>query len=120
MGLLEPFVIPGLGKALLELLIIFSVIVASGLVVTISAIVGIIRAVRRRRRAGHSVSAVVLASIAAAITTFWLLYWVSDDIYHRSNPIDALLAINLAVCVLPLFWLIAAIHANSARRKESE
>ena len=57
MGLLEPFAIPGLGKGLLELLIIFSVIVASGVVVTISSIVGIIRAVRRRRRGRHSVSA---------------------------------------------------------------
>ena len=120
MGLLEPIFIPGLDKALLALLIIFSVIVALSLVVTISSIVGIIRAVRRRRRGGHSASAVVLASIASAIATCWLLYWVGDDIYHGLIPIDALLAINLAACVLPLSWLSTAIRANSARRNESE
>jgi hypothetical protein len=73
MGLLEPTAIPGLDKALLELLIIFSVIGASGLIVTVSSILGIIRAVRRRRRrrSGHSVSAVVLACVTTAITRFF-------------------------------------------------
>jgi len=113
LGLLEPTVVPGLDKALLELLIVFGVIVGAGLVITISSIVGVIRAVRRRRRGGHSVAAVVLAAIANAITASWLLYWVSDDIYHKSNPINGLLAINFAVCVLPLSWLIASIRANA-------
>ena len=113
LGLLEPKAVPAVQKALLELLIIFSVIIALALVVTVSSIVGIIRAVGRRRRGGHSVAAVVLAAIANAITACWLLYWVSDDIYHKSNPINGLLAINGAVCVLPLSWLIASIRANA-------
>jgi hypothetical protein len=117
MSLIEPTTIPGLDKALLELLIIFSVIAASGLIVTASSIAGIIRALRRRRRSGQSISAVVLAVVATAITTGWLLYWVGDDIYHRSNPIDALLLINLLICVPPWSWLSVAIHANVARRK---
>ena len=120
MGLLEPFVIPGLDKALLELLIIFGVIVASGLIVTASSIAGIIRGLRRRRRSGQSVSAVVLAIVATAITTCWLLYWVGDDIYHRSNPIDALFVINLLICVPPWSWLSVAIQTNGARRKEQQ
>ena len=118
LGLLEPKAVPGIEKTLTELLIIFSVIIGLGLVVTISSIVGVIRAVRRRRRGGHSVAAVVLAAIANAISASWLFYWVGDDIYHRSNPIDGLLAINFAICALPLSWLIASIHANVARRKE--
>ena len=113
MGLLEPKAVPGLDKALFELFVIFSVIIVSGLVVTISSILGVIRAVRRGRRGGHSVAAVVLAAMANAITACWLLYWVSDDIYHKSNPINGLLAINGAVCVLPLSWLIASIRANA-------
>ena len=120
MGLIEPTVVPGLDKALLELLIIFGAIVVAGLVVIISSVVGIFRAARRRRRGVRSVAAVVLAGAAAAITGCWLVYWVSYDVYHNSNPIDALLAINLAVCVLPFSWLIAAIHANSAQRGQLE
>jgi len=117
MGLLEPSVVPGLDKALLGLLIIFSAIVASSIAVTISSIVGIVRAVRRRGRGGHSAAAVVLAASATAITSGWLLYWVGDDIYHQSSPIDGLLAINVAGCLLPFSWLIAAIHANAHQRK---
>ena len=113
LGLLEPKAVPAIEKALLELLIIFSVIIGLGLVVTVSSIMGIIRAVGRRRRGGYSVAAVVLAAIANAISASWLLYWVSDDIYQRANPINGLLAINLALCVLPLSWLIAAIRANA-------
>ena len=88
LGLLEPRAVPGIEKTLTKVLIIFSVIIGLGLVVTISSIVGVIRAVRRRRRGGHSVAAVVLAAIANAIS------------------------------VLPLSWLIASIHANVARRQE--
>ena len=119
MSLIEPTTIPGLDKVLLELLITFSIIIGSGIVVTISSIVGVIRAVRRRRRGGDSVSAVALAGVATAITSCWLLYWVVDDIQQKSNPLDALLAINLLICVPPLSWLSAAIHANVARRRES-
>ncbi|HEY2975242.1 MAG TPA: hypothetical protein VGJ48_22190 [Pyrinomonadaceae bacterium] len=46
-----------------------------------------------------------------------VVYWVSDDIYDNSNPIHALLGINLAVCMAPLSWLIAAVLANSAQRE---
>jgi hypothetical protein len=112
LGLLEPKADPGIEKALLEVALIFAVILASGSVVTISSIVGLIRAIRRR--GGRSTAAVVLAAIANTITASWLLYWVGDDIYHRSNPINGLLAINFAICVLPLSWLIAAIRANVA------
>jgi len=119
LGFLEPTTIPGLDRALLELLITFSVIVGLGLMITISSIVGVIRAVRRRRRGGDSVSAVALAGVATAITSCWLLYWVGDNIQQKSNPLDALLAINLLICVPPLSWLSAAIHANVARRKGS-
>jgi hypothetical protein len=116
MGLLEPTAVPGLDKALGELFIIFGVIIASGLALTISSIVGIVRAVRRRRRGGHSVTAVVLAAVAASITVSWLLYWVGDDIHHGSNPFDGLLTINFVICLPPLSWLIAAIRANAHHR----
>jgi hypothetical protein len=117
MGLLEPpLVIPGFDKAVLKLLLIFSVILITGVVVTISSIVGVIRAVRRLRRGGHSKASVVLSLIATVIAASWLAYWTGDDIYHRSNPINILLAINFAICVLPMLWLIAAIGANVARR----
>src|SRR6185295_2199370 len=99
--------VPGLDKALLELFAIFSVIIITGLVVTISSIVGVIRAIRRRRRGGRAVAAVVLAAIATAITVSWLFFWVGDDIYHRSNPIDALLEINLLISQrIPGGWTI--------------
>jgi hypothetical protein len=120
MGLLEPFVIPGFDRVVLKLLIIFGLIVTTGLVVTISSIVGVIRAIRRRRRGGRSWMAAVLAVMATAVTLFWLLYWVGYDIHDRSNPINGLLAINLAICVLPLSWLIASIRANGARPRELE
>jgi len=120
-GLFEPpLVIPGFDKIVLKLLLIFSVVLITGAVVTISSIVGVIRALRRQRRGGHSVAAVVLGAIAMAITSLWLFYWVRDDIYHRSNPLNGMLAINLAICLLPLSWLIAAIGANAGRRKEPE
>ncbi len=117
-GLLEPSFVRGLDKALLELFVIFSVVVGTGLVVTISSIVGVVRAVRRRRRGGRSVSAVVLAVVANAIAAAWLLYWLIYDIHDRSNPINGLFAINLAIWLLPLSWLIASIRANRARHSE--
>lgn len=115
MGLLEP----AFTADLLIALIIISVIFVASLVVTISSIVGIIRAVRRRRRGEHSTSAVVLASIASAITICGMLSWLGYDIYHGSSLIDPVLLISLAACVLPLFWVITAIRANSARGQES-
>jgi hypothetical protein len=117
MSLLEPKAIPSLGKALLELLILFGAVISGLLVVSVSSIVGIIRAVRRRRRSGYSVAAVVLSAIATAISSCWLLYWVQDDLRNRSNPFDGLLAINLMLCLLPVYWLIAAIRANSHHRR---
>jgi hypothetical protein len=116
MAFLEPTAIPGLDKALEEMFVIFSIIVASGFVLTISSIVGVIRAVRRRRRGGYSVAAVVFSASATVMTTCWLLYWVGDNIHHGSNPLDGLLAINLLVCMPPLSWLITAIRANANRR----
>jgi hypothetical protein len=102
MGLLEPpLVIPGFDKLVLKLLLIGSVILVAGGALIISSIVGVIRALRRERRGGRSVAAVVLAAIAAAITASWLLYWVAYDIHDRSNPINILLAINFAFCLLP-------------------
>ena len=115
MALLAPFVIPGFDRVVLKLLIIVGVILVAGVVVTISSIVGVIRAVLRLRRSGHSVAAVVLAVIANVMTVAWLLYWVADDIHHNENPINVLLAINFAIALLPLSWLVAAVGANVAR-----
>jgi hypothetical protein len=117
-ALLEPFVIPGFDRVVLKLLIIFSFIIVTGIVVTVGSIIGVIRAVRRRRRGARSKRAVILAATGATITISWLFFWVGYDIRERSNPIDGLLAINLAFCVPSLSWLIAAIRANAARHKE--
>ena len=118
MSLLEPTVVPGLDKALLKLFAIFSVIIVTALVVTISSLVGVIRAIRRRRRGGRSATAVVFAAFASAIAAAWLLYWLTCDIHDRSNPLNGLLAINFAICLLPWSWLIASIRANRARYSE--
>jgi hypothetical protein len=117
MALLEPTVVPGLDKALLELFAIITLIAFIGLVVTVSSIVGIIRAVRRRRRGERSLQALVLAVIVSAIAWSWLLYWVGIELSNRSNPINALLAINAALGALPLIWLFTSIRANRTRRK---
>lgn len=117
MSFLEPFVLPGFDRVVLKLLIIFGVILVTGIVVTIGSIVGVIRAVRRHRRGDHSKGAVIIAATAAAITISWLLYWVGSDIADRSNPINGLLGINFALCVLPLSWLVAAVRANVVWRK---
>ena len=45
MILLEPFTVPGLDKALLELLITAGVILTTGAAVTVGSIIGLIRAV---------------------------------------------------------------------------
>jgi hypothetical protein len=116
MGLLEPTTVPGLDRALLQLLLIFGAVAAAGLAVTVGSIIGIVRAVRRRRRGCHSTSAVVLAAIGNAVATSWLLYWVVDDLRNRSNPFNGLFAINLAFLILPLSWLRAAFRANIAGR----
>ena len=118
MGLLEPNAVPGLDRALLELFLIFSAVLGSALLITVSSIVGLVRAVRRRRRGERSSVAIVLALAAIAIPSLWLCYWVGVDIYNRSNPINALLAINAALCVLPLTWLVSAIRANRVRQRE--
>jgi hypothetical protein len=114
LALLEPFVVPGLDKTLLQLLLILSAVVGSGLLITAGSIVGLIRAVRRRSRGEKSLVASMLAVIANAFTLLWLCYWVGVDIYNRSNPINALFVINAALCVLPLAWLLSAIRANRA------
>src|SRR5215471_18916558 len=113
MHLLEPPpVIPGFDKVALKLLAVIAIILVTGTVVTISSIVGVVRAVRRRRRGGHSKAALVRAAIATAVAASWLLYWVGDDLYNKSSPINGLLAINLCFCILPLSWLVAAMSAN--------
>jgi hypothetical protein len=118
MGLLEPNAVPGLDRALLELFLIFSAVLGSALLITVSSLVGLVRAVRRRRRGERSLVAIVLALAAIAIPSLWLCYWVGVDIYNRSNPINAVLAINAALCVLPFTWLVSAIRANRARHRE--
>lgn len=117
MILLEPTVMTGLDKALFEILVIFSLVISIGLVVTIGSILGVIRAVRRGGQGRGSVSAVCLAAFATAIAAAWPLYWLAHDIRDRSNPINPLLAINVGLCVLPLMWLAAAIHANRAQQR---
>ena len=114
MSILEPTVVNGLDKGLLELFAIFTAVIVTGLVVTIGSIVGVVRAIRRLRRGRGSVAAVWLAVFASAIAAAWLLYWLVHDLRDRSNPINPLLATNLAFCVLPLMWLVAAIRANRA------
>jgi hypothetical protein len=110
-----PTVIPGLDKALLQFFILACGVIGSAMLVTISSIAGLIRATRRRRRGGYSLAAVVLAALANALALVWLLYWLAYDLQARSNPINGLLAINLAICLLALSWLIASIRANRAR-----
>jgi len=112
MALLEPYRIPGLEWLVLKLLVIAVVVVVTGVAITVSSIVGLIRAILRKRRGGHSIAAVVLAAIAAALAASWLLYWAGDALYLHQNPIDGFLAINSAICLLPLSWLCAAIWAN--------
>jgi Kef-type K+ transport system membrane component KefB len=114
MALLEPYVIPGFDWLVLKLLVIIIVVLVTGVAITISSIVGLVRAIRRRRRGGHSIAAVVLATIAAVIAASWLLYWAADALYQHENPLNGFLAINAAICLLPLSWLIGAICANVA------
>jgi len=114
MGLLEPYRIPGFDWLVLKLLVIIIVVLVTGVTITISSIVGLIRAIRRRRRGGHSIAAVVLATIAAVIAASWLLYWAADALYQHENPLNGFLAINTTICLLPLAWLIGAICANVA------
>jgi hypothetical protein len=111
-ALFEPTVIPGLDRALIEIVIAFAAIVCGILAVTIGSTVGAIRAIRRRRSRKGSRSAIALALVAAIITLAWLLYWMADNIYHRHNPLDALFAINLGLWVLPCGWLLAAWRAH--------
>jgi hypothetical protein len=118
LAFLEPFTVLGLDRALLELLITLSSILITGSFVMIGSIIGLIRAVRRQRRGDHSVAAVVMATTANAIALAWLLYWLRHDLHDKANPINALVAINAGLCVLPLAWLVAALRANRARRSE--
>jgi len=117
MGFLEPNVIPGLDKAILELLLVVCAVVGSALLITVASVAGLLRAVRRRRRGGHSRPAVALAFIALAIMASWMGYWIVWDLHNRTNPINPLLAINVTLCVLPLMWLVAALNANGAQRQ---
>jgi len=78
MALLEPYRIPGLEWLVLKLLVIAVVVVVTGVAITVSSIVGLIRAILRKRRGGHSIAAVVLAAIAEALAASWLLYWAGD------------------------------------------
>ena len=118
MALLEPFTVPGLDKSLFELLITLGSILLTGAVVTVASVIGLIRAVRRRRCGDRSSAAVVLAAIATAIALAWLLYWVRCDLHDKANPINALFGINAALCLLPLLWFVAAIRANRARHRQ--
>jgi hypothetical protein len=88
MGLLEPTVIPGFGRALVELALVFVAVAGLMLLLTVSSIVGIIRGLRRHKRGLHSRAAIAWALIASSITSLWLLYWVADNLYHRLNPLD--------------------------------
>ena len=118
LALLEPFTVPGLDKSLFELLITLSSILITGAVVTFGSVIGLIRAVRRRRRGDRSAAAVALALVGTAITLTWLLYWVRSDLHDKANPINALFGINAAFCLLPLSWFVAAIRANRARNRQ--
>jgi hypothetical protein len=118
MGLLEPNVVPGLDRALLELFLIFGAVLGLGFLITVGSVVGLIRAVRRRKRGEKSSPAILLALLASGITLLWLCYWIGVDIYNRSNPINALLAINASLCLPPLTWLVAAIRANRSLNRE--
>jgi hypothetical protein len=113
-ALFEPTVIPGLDRTIIELVLIFTAVAGAMLLLTVSSIIGIVRGIRRRKRGLHSRSAIALALTASAIAALWLLYWVADGLYHRTNPLDGLLAINLSFCVLPFFWLVTAIRANKS------
>lgn len=114
MALFEPTVIPGLDRALLEIVISFAAIGCGILALTISSIVGVVRAVRRRRNGIRSRSAIALALMAALASTTWLLYWTADNIFHRQNPLDALFVINLVLCGLPFGWLLTALRAHKS------
>jgi hypothetical protein len=105
---------PGLDRAVVEILFTFTAIITAILVLTLSSVVGIFRAIRRRRRGRRSRSAIALALMAALTSSIWLLFWTAHNIYHRDNPIDGLLAINLALCVLPFSWLLAALRAHTS------
>ena len=59
-----------------------------------------------------------MAVAATAIALAWLLYWVRYDLHDKANPINVLFALNGALCLLPLSWLIAAIRANRAQQRE--
>ena len=120
MSFLEPNAIPGLERALLELMALFGLAAAGLLTLIFSSIVGIVRAVRRCRRGGYSLSAVVLGAIAMTISSSWLLYWVVDDVHHGSNPLNGLLLINFLVGLLPASWLMAAIRANAYHRRSQD
>ena len=116
MGLLEPFRIPGFDRLLAQLILILVAIIGWMLAVTVSSIVGIIRAIRRRRRGGQSTGAVVLASVVVATCAMWSLYFVGDNLLHHGNPFDSMLAINLSLSILPWLWLTFAIRTNAAAR----
>ena len=118
LALLEPSTVPGLDKSLFELLITLGSILITGAVVTVGSVIGLIRAIRRRRHGDRSAAAVVLAAIATAIALAWLSYWVRYDLHDKASPINALLGINAALCLLPLSWFVAAIRANRARHRQ--
>ena len=120
MALLAPYRIPGFDWLVLKLLVIIVAVLITAFVIAVSSIVGLIRAVRRRRRGEHSIAAVVLSSIALAIASSWLLYWAGDAVAQHENPLNSLLAINFAVCLLPFAWLVAAIFANRGRHREAD
>jgi hypothetical protein len=111
---LEPTVIPGLERAILELALIVVCVGGFMLLLTVSSIIGIVRGIRRRRRGTNSRAAIAAAIVACSISALWLLYWVGDNIYHRVNPLDGLLVINLVLCILTFSWLVAAIRANTS------
>ena len=116
MGLLAPYVIPGFDRLLVQLILIMVAIIVWMLAVTGSSIVGIIRAIRRRRRGGQSTGAIVLASVAVATCAMWSLFFVGDNLMHHANPFDSMFAINLSLSILPWLWLTFASRSNAAAR----
>ena len=116
MVILEPSGDPAIAKALLKVFIIFGGILLCGLIIIISSIIGIVRAKRRLHHGDRSKGAVIFASISTISTVCWLLYWMYNAVSQKSNPIDSMFLINSLICALPIWWLVAAVNANTIKK----